>query len=279
VGVQEIAKQLARQAAPRALITASQFTMRKDMRICRVLGIALPFVLATTIAQAAEFKLVSSNAVKSSLEELIPQFEKASGHKVVAKWGTAAGLKVEIEKGEVFDVSILTNGGIDDLIRQGKLAGATRTALVRSAIGVAVRKGAPKPDISTTDTYKKALLSAKSITYVDQGASGIYLKELFARIGIADAIKSKVKLAPTMAADFIARGEAEIGMTQISEILPVAGADLVGPLPAEYQNYTDFASAVSSVAKQGEAARAFLQFLKTPEAAKVMKANGLEPQG
>ncbi len=248
------------------------------MDMLKVATIGFAFALASTVVHAAEFKLVSSNAVKSSLDELITRFEKASGHKVVAKWGPAAVLKVEIEKGEVFDVSILTAGGIDDLIRQGKLDGATRTALVRSAIGVAVGKGAPKPDISTTEAYKKALLSAKSITYVDQGASGIYLKELLARIGIADAIRSKVKVAPTMAADFIARGEAEIGMTQISEIIPVAGADFVGPLPAEYQNYTDFASAVSSAAKQGDAAKAFLQFLKTPEAAKVMKAQGLETQ-
>jgi len=248
------------------------------MNLLKAVTIGFVFALASTVANAAEFKLVSSNAVKSSLEDLIPQFEKASGHKVDVKWGTAAGLKVEIEKGGVFDLAILTSGGIDDLIRQGKLAGATRAALVRSAIGVAVRKGAPKPDISTTDAYKKALLSAQSITYVDQGASGIYLKELFVRIGIADAIKSKVRLAPTMAAEFIAKGEAEIGMTQISEILPVAGADLVGPLPAEYQNYTDFASSVGSAAKQADAAKAFLQFLKTPESAKVMKAKGLEPQ-
>jgi molybdate transport system substrate-binding protein len=248
------------------------------MNMLKAATTVLAFAFASTVAHAAEFKLVSSNAVKSSFEELIPQFEKASGHKVVAKWGTAAGLKVEIEKGEVFDVAVLTTGGVDDLIRQGKLSGATRTAVARSAIGVAVRKGAPKPDISTTEAYKKALLSAQTITYVDQGASGIYLKELFVRIGIADAIKSKVRLAPTMAAEFIAKGEAEIGMTQISEILPIAGADLVGPMPAEYQNYTDFASAVSGTAKQADAAKAFLQFLKTPEAAKVMKAKGLEPQ-
>jgi len=229
-------------------------------------------------ANAAEIKVLSSNALKSALEEIAPQFEKASGHKLMLVWGAAVPLRAQIEKGEVFDATILNTPGIDALVLQGKLDSATRTPLVRSSIGVAVRKGAPKPDISTTEAYKKALLSAKSITYVDQGASGIYLKELFARIGIADAIRSKVKVAPTMAADFIARGEAEIGMTQISEIIPVAGADFVGPLPAEYQNYTDFASAVSSAAKQGDAAKAFLQFLKTPEAAKVMKAQGLEPQ-
>ncbi len=174
-------------------------------------------------------------------------------------------------------MAILTTGGVDDLIKQGKLAAATRAALARSPIGVAVRKGAPKPDISTTEAFKSAMLNAKSIAYVEQGASGIYLKDMFVRIGIADAIKNKVRLAPTAAAEFVARGEAEIGMTQVSEILPVAGADLVGPLPAEIQNYTNFASAVGTAAKQADAAKALVKFLASPEAARVMKAKGLEP--
>jgi len=207
----------------------------------------------------------------------VPQFEKATEHKVVIVWGTAANLKVQIEKGEAVDVTILTTAGIDDPIKQGKLDGATRAPLVRSPIGVAVRKGLPKPDISTTDAFKRAMLEAKSITYVEQGASGIYLKDLFVRLGIADTIKPKLKLAPTAAAEFIAKGEADIGMTQVSEILPFPGADLVGPLPADIQNYTNFGAATGAGSKQADAAKSLLKFLVTADAARVMKAKGLEP--
>jgi len=228
-------------------------------------------------ARAADVTVISSNALKSVLEELGPQFEKASGHKLMIVWGAAAPLRAQIEKGEVFDATILTTPGIDALISQGKLDGATRTSLARSSVGVAVRKGAPKPDISTTEAFKTALRNAKSITYVEQGASGIYLKELFVRIGIADEIKSKIKPAPTAAAEFVANGEAEIGMTQISEILPFAGADLVGPLPADIQLYTSFAGANSAATKQPDAGKAFFKFLVTPDSAKVLKAKGLQP--
>jgi len=228
-------------------------------------------------AKAADLKVLSSNALKSALEEIAPQFEKATGHKLVFVWGAAVPLRAQIEKGEVFDSTILNTPGIDELIKQGKLEGATRTPLARSAIGVAVRKAAPKPDISTTEAFKAAMRNAKSIAYVEQGATGIYLKDLFVRLGIAEEIKSKLKLAPTAAADFVARGEAEIGMTQISEILPFAGVDLVGPLPADIQLYTSFAGANSAAAKQPDAGKALLKFLVTPDAARVMKAKGLEP--
>jgi len=204
-------------------------------------------------ANAAEIRVLSSNALKSALEEIGPQFEKASGHKLMMVWGAAVPLRAQIEKGEVFDATILNTPGIDALVSQGKLDSATRTALVRSSIGVAVRKGAPKPDISTTEAFKTALRNAKSIAYVEQGASGIYLKE------------------------FVANGEAEIGMTQISEILPFAGADLVGPLPADIQLYTSFAGANSAATKQPDAGKAFFKFLVSPDTAKIMKAKGLEP--
>jgi molybdate transport system substrate-binding protein len=228
-------------------------------------------------ADAAEIKVLSSNALKSALEEIVPQFEKTSGHKVMMVWGAAVPLRAQIEKGEVFDATILNTPGVDALISQGKLDTATRTALARSSVGVAVRKGAPKPDISTTEAFKTALRNAKSIAYVEQGATGIYLKELFVRIGIADEIKSKIKLAPTAAAEFVANGGAEIGMTQISEILPFAGAELVGPLPADIQLITSYAGANSAATKQSDAGKALFKFLVTPDAAKVMKAKGLDP--
>jgi len=225
--------------------------------------------------QAAEVKVLSSNAVKTALEELAPQFEKATEHKLVITFGTAAGLKTNIENGETFDVAILTAGAVDDLIRQGKVA--TRTDLVRSGAGVAVRKGAPKPDISTTDAFKRALIAAKSIGYVEQGATGIYLKGLLERLGIAEELRPKIKLLKTNAAQAVADGEAEIGMTQISEILPFPGAELVGPLPAEIQLHTVFPAGLGAGARQPEAAKALIAFLTAPPAAAVFKAKGLDP--
>jgi len=182
-------------------------------------------------------------------------------------------------KGATFDLTILTVAGIDDLVKQGKLTAATRTVLVNSGAGVAVRKGAPKPDIGTVDAFKRALTNAKTVAYVEQGGTGIYLKALIPRLGLADALKGKVVLLPpeNPAAHAVANGEAEIGMTQISEILPYAGAQLVGPLPAEIQLTTSFAVAVASNAKQTAAAQAFIAFLKGASAAAVLKAKGLDP--
>ena len=230
-------------------------------------------------ANAAEIKVVSSNALKTVLGELAPAFEKATEHKLVFTWGAAVPLKAQIEKGEAFDLAVLTVAGIDDLIKQGKLVGATRTNLANSGAGVAVRKGAPKPDISTVEAFKRALLNAKSVAYVEQGGTGIYLKALLPRLGIADALKDKIKLLPpeNPAAYAIANGEAEIGMTQISEILPYAGAELVGPFPAEIQLITSFAAAVGANAKQSEPAKALIQFLTAPAAVPVFTAKGLDP--
>jgi len=237
-------------------------------------------LLAAPLAlQAAEIKVMSSNALKPVLEELVPQFEKSSEHKVALTLGTAAELKVAIEKGAPFDVAIGTAAGIDDLAKQGKVDADTKAALARSGVGVAVKKGAPKPDISTTEGFKKALLDAKSIAFVEQGNSGIYLKTLFVRLGIADQIKDKLKPLPASnpAAHAVANGEAEIGMTQISEILPYPGADLVGPLPADIQLTTVFSAGVAADSKDAAAAKAFLAFLNSSAANAVKKAKGLDP--
>ena len=242
------------------------------------LGAAFAIGLASG-SQAAEIKVLSSNAIKTVLEELVPQFEKATEHKVALTLGTAAELKVAIEKGAPFDVAIGTAAGIDDLAKQGKVDADTKAALARSGVGVAVKKGAPKPDISTTEGFKKALLDAKSIAFVEQGNSGIYLKTLFVRLGIADQIKDKLKPLPASnpAAHAVANGEAEIGMTQISEILPYPGADLVGPLPADIQLTTVFSAGVAADSKDAAAAKAFLAFLNSSAANAVKKAKGLDP--
>jgi len=235
------------------------------------------FALSGWDVQAAEIRVFSSNALKTVLEELGPRFEKATEHKLVFTFGTAAGLKGDIEKAATFDVAILTAGAVDDLIKQTKMTG-TRTDLARSAAGMAVRKGAPKPDISSTEAFKRTLLAAQSIAYVEQGGTGIYLKSLLERLGIAEQLKAKTKLLPSSnpAALAVANGEAEIGMTQISEILPYAGAELVGPLPAEIQLYTVFSAGVAPAPKDAGATAALIKFLTSPDAAPVFKAKGLD---
>jgi molybdate transport system substrate-binding protein len=238
--------------------------------------LALPAIAAalmfTAPAHAAEVKVLSTNALKTVIEELAPQFEKATENKVTITWGTAATLKVEIEKGAAVDLAVLTDAGVDDLIKQGKLA--SRTPIARSGIGVAIHKGAPKPDLSSTDGFKKMLLSAKSIAWVETGASGIYLKGLFEKLGITEQIKGKLKPVKA-AAEAVAKGEAEIGFTQVSEILPFPEAELGGMLPAEIQSITNFSL---GVAKGSQSAEALAKFLATPAAAAVIKAKGLEPR-
>jgi molybdate transport system substrate-binding protein len=236
-------------------------------------------IFAAGAANAAEIKVFASNALKTALEELAPQFEKATEHKLTFNFNAAAMLKAEIEKGAAFDLAILGGPAADDLIKQGKLVAATRTEIARSVAGLAVKKGAPKPDISTTEAFKHALIDAKSICYVEQGATGIYLKGLLERLGIAEQLKAKTKLLPPSnpAAHAVANGEAEIGMTQISEILPYAGAELVGPLPAEIGLYSVYPAAVGAGAKEPDAAKALIKFLAAPAAIPVFRSKGLEP--
>jgi molybdate transport system substrate-binding protein len=244
-------------------------------------AVGMTMLLAAVQAGAAEIKVISTNGLRSTLEQLAPAFEKATEHKLVFVWGAAVPLKAEIEKGATFDLAVLTAAGIDDLIEQGKLLAATRAALANSGAGVAVRKGAPKPDIATVEAFKNALLNAKSVAYVERGATGIYLKALLQRLGIADALKDKLKPLPPErpAANAVANGEAEIGMTQVSEILPYAGAELVGPFPKEIQLTTSFAAAVGTHAREAEAAKALIKFITAPSAAEVFKAKGLDPAG
>jgi molybdate transport system substrate-binding protein len=252
--------------------------MKKHLLTAAAAGVAM-MLAAGNSASAAEIKVLSSNALKTVFEALGPQFEKTTENKIVFKFDAAAPLKVEIEKGEAFDLALLTAAGVDDLIKQGKLVAATRANIADSVVGMAVRKGAPKPDISTTEAFKRTLLNAKSIGFVEQGNSGIYLKGLFQKLGLTEQLQGKLKPLPPSnpAAHAVANGEAEIGMTQISEILPYSGAELVGPLPAEIQLHTIFTAAVGTGAKQPATAQALLKFLTTPAAAQVIKAKGLDP--
>lgn len=228
-------------------------------------------------ADAADLKLLISNAVITVMQELAPKFEAASGHKLDITYGSTNPLKARIEKGDAFDLTILGENAIDDLIKQGRLVAPTRTVVARSGLGLAIRKGAPKPNISTAEGFKRTLLDAKSIAYLEDGLTGTYLRVLFQRLGITDDMKSKYRSA--RGAEAVARGDVELGVTQISEILHQTGTELAGPLPAEIQNYTHFVAAISTDARQAQAARAFLKYFSSPDAARVIRANGLEPPG
>ena len=236
-------------------------------------------LLLSGLANAAEIKVLSTQATEEAYKELVPQFEKASGHKVTTVFTGTLDLQKRIGAGEMYDLIIMAGPAIDDFIKSGKVVGGSRVDLAKSGVGAGVPKGAPKPDISTTDAFKRALLDAKSICYVEQGATGIYLKGLLQRLGIAEQLKARTKLLPPSnpAAFAVANGEAEIGMTQISEILPYAGAELVGPLPAEIGLASVYPAAVATAAKEPDAATALIKFLAGPAAAPVLKAKGLDP--
>ena len=244
------------------------------MKIATIVGLALPLLAAG--ADAAELKVLASTAVKTSLEALAPQFEKATGNKIDVTFAPASALKEKIEQGTAFDVAILTTPIIDGLASGGKVDTA-RTAIAHSGIGVAIRKGAMKPDISTKDAFKQTLLSAHSVGYTAAGATGAYLKTLFDKLGIAEELKPRLKLLQGGVGEAVTSGEIEIGMTQISEILPYPGAELAGPLPPEIQSYTSFSGAVSAASKEADAARAFVKFLTATDAFAVIKAKGMEP--
>src|SRR5215467_6772322 len=222
--------------------------MKSCTRVALVVAVGL--FTQTSFASAGEVKILTAGAFKQVVLALVPDFEKATGNKVVVDNDTAGGLKKRIEGGEPFDVAVITPAVIDQLASAGKIAAGSRVNLASVGIGVVVKEGAPKPDVSTVDAFKRALLAAKSVAYIDPasgGSSGIYVAGLIDKLGIADAIKPKTKLKQGgYVADLIASGEAELGLHQISEILPAKGVTLVGPLPAEIQNYTTYAAAVGA---------------------------------
>jgi molybdate transport system substrate-binding protein len=249
--------------------------MKRFGVVAAIIGFAL--TLPTAQARAADLKLLEGNALNAVMGELGPQFEKTTGTKIDATIGTSAQLKARVDSNEAFDAIILTKALLDQLATQGKVADSPRAAIAHVGIGVAIRKGAPKPDISTVDAFKQAMLNAKSIGYVDNTPTGAALKAIFAKLGIADQVNPKLKPLTIQAADAVAKGDVEIAMTQVSEILPVAGAELVGPLPADIQVNTVFAIGVSTAAKNADGATALIKFLTAPAAAAVIKSKGMEP--
>ncbi len=242
--------------------------------------VAVAILGAASSASAVEIKVLSAGAFKQVVLALVPDFEKQTGHKVVLDNDTAGGLAKRIEGGESFDVAVITPAVIDDLAKKGKIAEGSGVPLASVGVGVVVKEGAAKPDISTVDAFKQALLNARSVAYIDPasgGSSGIYVDKLLQRLGIADQIRPKAKLKQGgYVAELIASGEAELGVHQISEIVPVKGVTLVGPLPKEIQNTTTYAAGLSAASRQPEAAKAFVAVLSGPQAAAVLKSKGME---
>lgn len=229
-------------------------------------------------ADAAELKIFGSRVTKVILGELGPGFEKATGFKPEVVADVAAVMKRRIEGGEPFDLAVLVDFQIDDLIKSGKLLAETRTDIMSSGIGVAVKRGAPKPDISTVEAFKQTLLNAKSITYLKEGASTIHLRKLFDQLGIADAVKAKaVETTGEQVSEFVAEGKVELGLIVAPNILSVPGAELVGTLPAEINSIVMFTAGVSAQSPNQQAARELIKLLKSPEAKPVIKAKGNDP--
>ncbi len=255
--------------------------MRMTLLGLAVLSIAA--MGATREAAAVEIKVLTAGAFKQVLLALVPDFEKQTGHKVTVENDTVGALTKRIEGGEVFDVAVLTPGAVKDLTGKGKFVAGSGQNLARVGVGVVVKDGTPKPDIGSVDAFKKSLLAAKSVAYIDPaagGSSGIYVSGLLDKLGIGAEVKAKAKLIHGGAvAEHIAKGEAEVGIHQISEILPVKGIVLVGPLPSEIQNYTVYAAGLGANAKQAAAAKELVKALTGPAAAEVLKSKGMELAG
>ena len=233
------------------------------------------------MAHAADLKLLSSVALTSVLDEFTPTFEKATGNKLNIGYGLAIELKKRILDGETADVIILTRPMMDEVEKQNKFLANSIVNVAGTPVSVAARSGAPKPDISSVDAFKHTLLSARSIVYADPakgGVSGVHFARVLDRLGIAEQMKGKTILVPgAQAAEVVARGEAELGIAQGSEIVPVAGAQLLGPLPGDLASTTVFAAAIGAASKSPEAANSLIKFLTGPEAAPRLKAKGFEP--
>jgi len=244
-----------------------------------VCSVVVALVAISEIALGAEIKLYSTIATKSVVEDLAPKFEKASGHKVVVSFANMTGIVKRVRDGEVPDVVIGNRDGMDVLSKDGKLQAGSLIPLANSGLSVAVRKGASKPDIATPEAFKRTLLAAKSITYnnpKDGGASGAHIAKVIERLGIAKELQQKTVYAGNESGALVATGKAELGMTQTSSLVGVAGIDVVGPFPGDLQATTQYAVAIGAGTKNA-GAKALIDFLRSAESAKTIKAKGLDP--
>jgi molybdate transport system substrate-binding protein len=232
-------------------------------------------------AEPVEVTVLTSVALTSALDELAPQFERTTGNKLKIGYSLIADIKKRIIAGETADVIILSRPAMDDLQKQEKFAPGSIADVAGTAVAVTIRAGGPKPDISSADALKRSLLAAKSIVYADPakgGASGVHFAHVVDQLGIGEQLKSKTILVPgAQAADTVAKGEAELGIAQTSEIVPVSGVQLVGPLPGELGSVTEFTAGIGASSKSAETAKSLILFLTGPAAAPVFKSKGLRP--
>jgi molybdate transport system substrate-binding protein len=246
-----------------------------------VQGLAACAILVTSSSvRAAEIKMITSMALHETYLQLVPQYEKASGDKVTIVWSSAVGLPKLVEGGEKGDLAILPAAGVDDLIKKGFLAAGSRVALAKSPIGVAIRPGAPRPDLSSGDGLKRSLLASKSIV-LSGGTSSFYLKDLFRKMGIEEQIKPKLRQYGPGGGEnvgtVLAHGDGDLGFQQVSEFIDVKGIDYVGPLPPDIQQVTVFSAGLFRSAPAPEAAKALIKFLTSAQAAPILKKHGLDP--
>ena len=257
--------------------------MKAINRSVATVVLALACLPVWAAQHATEITVVTSGAFTAAYKELTPEYERASHNKLVSEFGPSMGtthdaIPVRMERGEAMDVVIMAAPALDDLIKKGKVRTDSRVDLVQSKIGMAVKAGAAKPDISTLDAFKRTLLAAKSIGYSDS-ASGVYLTtELFPKLGIADQVMAKSrKIEADPVGGYVAKGEVEIGFQQISELMPVKGIYIVGPLPPGAQRVTVFAAGIPTISKHPEAAKALIKWLASPAAYPAIRKSGLEP--
>ena len=251
-------------------------------RVPRTAALAVVALLLSAAAFADEVRVITSGAFTPACLQLVPEFERTTHHKIVTTFGASMGsgpntIPSRLQRGEPADVVILAASALDELIKQGKVVAGSRVDLVRSRIGMAVRAGAPRPDITSVEALTQTLLRAKSIG-VSSSASGIYLStDLFQRLGIAEQLKGKIRISEEAVGTLVAGGDAEIGFQQISELLAVPGIDYVGTLPAAVQRETVFSAGIVSGARAPDAARALLKFFASPAVAPIIRKTGAEP--
>ncbi len=274
---------LSRAGLRRAMEAATGRPSRRAAFVAAVLFSTGPATLASgAAANAAEIKVLSAVVMQSALDDLARAFERGAGHKVATAYAPAGAIRDRIQGGEAFDLAVLPRPAINQLVSQNRVLRDSAAVLARSAVSVCARAGAPKPDISTVEAVKRSLLAAKSIAYSDPakgGASGIHFAQVLDRLGIAEEIKPRTRLSGPDSAEYVARGDAELCVTQLMEILRTPGVESVGQLPAELQNTTDFvfSAAIAAAAREQAAAAAFLKYLQTPDAGRVLKQMGMEP--
>jgi molybdate transport system substrate-binding protein len=259
--------------------------MKTRIFVGQVLLFAAGLFFFIAAAAAAEIKVMSSAGFKAAYLELAAEFERTTGHKIVNAWGPSMGntpqaVPNRIARGEPVDVIIMVGDALDLLIKDGKVVASSRTDLARAVIAAAVRAGAPKPDLGSVEAFKRALENAKSIAYSDS-ASGVYIETvLYPKLGISEEIKAKSKMIPAEpVGEVVARGDAELGFQQLSELVPVQGIDIVGSIPEEIQKVTVFSTGVAAGAKEPEAGAALIKFLSAPAAAPIIRKTGMEPAG